>query len=109
MDSSAHNKPHRIRDVLGQLLSLLCQETKVVEELIHIVEMEPFIHRVNSGLEIRKSAFECVHTLLVKCRDKIESLAFLVGLPDQPDIKMLCHLTLVHLSIVSLTAVAQRE
>ena len=33
----------------------------------------------------------------------------LVGLTDQPDIKMLCHLTLVRLSIVSPTAVAQRE
>ncbi|KAF9403247.1 Cullin-associated NEDD8-dissociated protein 1 [Mortierella sp. AD011] len=112
LDSAAHNKPYLIRDVLGQLLPLLYQETNVVEELIHIVEMGPFKHRVDDGLEIRKSAFECMYTLLEKCRDKVEIFAFidrvLVGLVDQPDIKMLCHLTLVRLSIVSPTAVAQR-
>ncbi|KAF9357018.1 Cullin-associated NEDD8-dissociated protein 1 [Mortierella sp. NVP85] len=112
LDSAAHNKPYLIRDVLGQLLPLLYQETNVVEELIHIVEMGPFKHRVDDGLEIRKSAFECMYTLLEKCRDKVEIFAFidriLVGLTDQPDIKMLCHLTLVRLSIVSPTAVAQR-
>ncbi|KAI7830252.1 armadillo-type protein [Gamsiella multidivaricata] len=112
LDSAAHNKPYLIRDVLSQLLPLLYQETNVVEELIHIVEMGPFKHRVDDGLEIRKSAFECMYTLLEKCRDKVEIFAFidriLVGLTDQPDIKMLCHLTLVRLSIVSPTAVAQR-
>ncbi|ORZ05672.1 armadillo-type protein [Lobosporangium transversale] len=112
LDSAAHNKPYLIRDVLGQLLPLLYQETNIVEELIHIVEMGPFKHRVDDGLEIRKSAFECMYTLLEKCRDKVEIFAFidriLVGLVDQPDIKMLCHLTLVRLSIVAPTAVAQR-
>ncbi|KAF9154219.1 Cullin-associated NEDD8-dissociated protein 1 [Linnemannia schmuckeri] len=112
LDSAAHNKPYLIRDVLGQLLPLLYQETNVVEELIHIVEMGPFKHRVDDGIEIRKSAFECMYTLLEKCRDRVEIFAFidriLVGLIDQPDIKMLCHLTLVRLSIVSPTAVAQR-
>ncbi|KAF9934606.1 Cullin-associated NEDD8-dissociated protein 1 [Linnemannia zychae] len=112
LDSAAHNKPYLIRDVLGQLLPLLYQETNVVEELIHIVEMGPFKHRVDDGLEIRKSAFECMYTLLEKCRDRLEIFAFidriLVGLVDQSDIKMLCHLTLVRLSIVSPTAVAQR-
>ncbi|KAF9435404.1 Cullin-associated NEDD8-dissociated protein 1 [Entomortierella beljakovae] len=112
LDSAAHNKPYLIRDVLGQLLPLLYQETNVVEELIHIVEMGPFKHRVDDGLEIRKSAFECMYTLLEKCRDRVEIFAFidriLVGLTDLPDIKMLCHLTLVRLSIVSTTAVAQR-
>ncbi|KAI9236724.1 MAG: putative tip120 [Podila humilis] len=112
LDAAAHNKPYLIRDVLSQLLPLLYRETEVVEELIHIVEMGPFKHRVDDGLEIRKSAFECMYTLLEKCRDKVEIFAFidriLVGLTDQPDIKMLCHLTLVRLSIVSPTAVAQR-
>ncbi|KAG0210629.1 Cullin-associated NEDD8-dissociated protein 1 [Mortierella sp. GBA30] len=112
LDSAAHNKPYLIRDVLGQLLPLLYEETNVVEELIRIVEMGPFKHRVDDGLEIRKSAFECMYTLLEKCRDRVEIFGFidrvLVGLVDQPDIKMLCHLTLVRLSIVSPTAVAQR-
>jgi len=54
LDSAAHNNPYLIRDVLGQLLPLLYQETNVVEELVHIVEMRPFNHRVDDGLVIHK-------------------------------------------------------
>ncbi|KAK3818657.1 MAG: TATA-binding protein interacting-domain-containing protein [Benniella sp.] len=64
----------------------------------HIIEMAPSKHRVDDGLEICKSAFECMYTLLEKCRDKVEIFVFidriLVGLTGQPDIQMLCHLTL---------------
>jgi hypothetical protein len=43
-----------IRDVLSQLIPLLYDETVVKEELIHTVEMGPFKHKVDDGLEIRK-------------------------------------------------------
>ncbi|KAG0260456.1 Cullin-associated NEDD8-dissociated protein 1 [Actinomortierella ambigua] len=112
LDSAAHNKPYLIRDVLGQLLPLLYQETHVREELIRIVEMGPFKHKLDDGLEIRKSAFECMYTLLDKCRDRVEISAFIdrviAALSDLPDIKMLAHLMLVRLSIVSPTAITQR-
>jgi cullin-associated NEDD8-dissociated protein 1 len=62
--------------VLGQYLPLWYQETDVVEELIYVVEMGLFKH-VEDGLEIRKSAFECMYTLLEKCRDKVEIFAFI--------------------------------
>ncbi|KAG0233459.1 Cullin-associated NEDD8-dissociated protein 1 [Actinomortierella wolfii] len=112
LDSAAHNKPYLIRDVLGQLLPLLYQETHIREELIRIVEMGPFKHRLDDGLEIRKSAFECMYTLLDKCRDRVEISAFIdrviAGLSDLADIKMLAHLMLVRLSLVSPTAITQR-
>ncbi|KAF9344058.1 Cullin-associated NEDD8-dissociated protein 2 [Mortierella sp. NVP85] len=53
--SETRNKPYLIRDELGQLLPLWYKETNVESELIHIVEMGPFKHRVDDGLEIRKS------------------------------------------------------
>jgi cullin-associated NEDD8-dissociated protein 1 len=57
LNSAAHNKPHLIRDSLSELLPLLYEETNVREELIRIVEMGPFKHKVDDGLEIRKVSF----------------------------------------------------
>ncbi|CAH1761071.1 7689_t:CDS:10 [Entrophospora sp. SA101] len=72
LNSAAHNKPHLIRDVLNQLLPLLYEETVIKEHLIHMVEMGPFKHKVDDGLDIRKSAYECMYTLLETCLDKLE-------------------------------------
>jgi cullin-associated NEDD8-dissociated protein 1 len=49
-----HRKPYLIRNILEQLIPLLYAETVVKEELIHTVEMGPFKHKVDDGLEIRK-------------------------------------------------------
>lgn len=112
INSAAHRKPHLIRDVLGQLIPLLYGETVVKEELIHTVEMGPFKHKVDDGLEIRKAAYECMYTLLSTCLDKIDVYSFLdrvtVGLDDQHDIKMLAYLMLVRLGKVAPTAVTQK-
>ncbi|KAF9356065.1 Cullin-associated NEDD8-dissociated protein 2 [Mortierella sp. NVP85] len=52
-------------------------ETNVGEDLINVVELRPSRHRVDDGLEIRKSSFECMYTLLEKCKDKVEILVFI--------------------------------
>jgi len=75
--------------------------------------MGPFKHKVDDGLEIRKSAFECMLTLIETCLDRIDIYALLgvviKGLSDpSPDIKMLCHLMLQRLAILSPTTVFQR-
>ncbi|RUS33043.1 hypothetical protein BC938DRAFT_473352 [Jimgerdemannia flammicorona] len=112
LNSAAHNKPYLIRDVLNTLLPLLYQETVVKEELIRMVEMGPFKHKVDDGLEIRKSAFECMYTLLDSCLDKIEIFGFMdrvfAGLSDQHDIKVLAHLMMMRLANVAPTAVTQK-
>ncbi|KAI8375217.1 armadillo-type protein [Blakeslea trispora] len=112
INSAAHRKPHLIRDILPELIPLLYAETVVKEELIHTVEMGPFKHKVDDGLEIRKAAFECMYTLLSTCLDKIDVYGFLdrvcAGLDDQHDIKMLACLTLIRLAKVRPTAVTQR-
>ena len=40
------------------------------KELIREVEMGPFKHTVDDGLDIRKAAFECMYTLLDSCLDR---------------------------------------
>lgn len=50
--------------------SCLCCLLRVQKELIREVEMGPFKHTVDDGLDIRKAAFECMYTLLDACLDR---------------------------------------
>ncbi|CAF4330854.1 unnamed protein product, partial [Adineta steineri] len=63
-NSAAHNKPMLIRDLLKELLPKLYNETRVRQDLIREVEMGPFKHTVDDGLDLRKAAYECMYTLL---------------------------------------------
>uniref|UniRef100_A0A4W3KA74 Cullin-associated and neddylation-dissociated 2 (putative) n=2 Tax=Callorhinchus milii TaxID=7868 RepID=A0A4W3KA74_CALMI len=109
---AAHNKPSLIRDLLETVLPHLYNETKIRKELIREVEMGPFKHTVDDGLDIRKAAFECMYTLLDSCLDRLDIFEFLNhvedGLKDHYDIKMLTFIMLARLSTVSPSAVLQR-
>ncbi|XP_064597809.1 cullin-associated NEDD8-dissociated protein 1-like [Liolophura sinensis] len=111
-NSAAHNKPSLIRDLLELVLPHLYNETKVRKDLIKEVEMGPFKHTVDDGLDIRKAAFECMYTLLDSCLDRLDIFEFLNhvedGLKDHYDIKMLMYLTLVRLATLCPNAVLQR-
>ncbi|XP_071804723.1 cullin-associated NEDD8-dissociated protein 1-like [Asterias amurensis] len=111
-NSAAHNKPSLIRDLLDQILPNLYTETKVRKELIREVEMGPFKHTVDDGLDIRKAAFECMYTLLDSCLDRLDIFEFLNhledGLKDHYDVKMLTYLMLVRLATLCPPAVLQR-
>ncbi|KAF5287245.1 hypothetical protein FQR65_LT12289 [Abscondita terminalis] len=111
-NSAAHNKPSLIRDLLDMILPHLYSETKVKKDLIREVEMGPFKHTVDDGLDIRKAAFECMYTLLDSCLDRIDIFEFLNhvegGLKDHYDIKMLTYLMAARLAQISPGAVLQR-
>lgn len=111
-NSAAHNKPSLIRDLLDSILPLLYAETAVKKELIREVEIGPFKHTVDDGLDIRKSAFECMYTLLDTCLDQLDIFTFLnyleQGLKDHYDIKMLSYLMLIRLAQLTPNAVFQR-
>jgi cullin-associated NEDD8-dissociated protein 1 len=140
-NSAAHNKPSLVRDLLlpppvhlnsnhhshrqnggnglehmevaSSLIQHLYNETKVRKELIREVEMGPFKHTVDDGLDLRKAAFECMYTLLDSCLDRIDIFEFLNhvedGLKDHYDIKMLTYLMLVRLSNLCPNALLQSE
>mmetsp|Transcript_50664 Transcript_50664/g.169198 ORF Transcript_50664/g.169198 Transcript_50664/m.169198 type:complete len:920 (+) Transcript_50664:2-2761(+) len=102
----AHSRPATLREPIsgGELLPLLYGETAKRAELVHQVDLGPFKHFVDDGLELRKAAFECMDTLLSKpvVRERLELSPFVArlaeGLSDDADIKMRCHAMLVALS-----------
>lgn len=131
-NSAAHNKPALVRDLITMsriseegmnvdgaemqpsfLIQYLYNETKVRNELIREVEMGPFKHTVDDGLDLRKAAFETMYTLLDSCLDRIDIFEFLNhvedGLKDHYDIKMLTYLMLVRLSTLCPNALMQRK
>lgn len=83
------------------------------KELIREVEMGPFKHTVDDGLDIRKAAFECMYTLLDTCLDRIDIFEFLshleMGLRDHYDIQMLTYLMVTRLAQLAPSAVLQRK
>ncbi|RDX51535.1 TIP120-domain-containing protein [Lentinus brumalis] len=113
LNSAARSRAHLIRDHLPTLLPSLYAETVVNPELIRTVQMGPWTHKVDDGLDARKTAYETLYTLLDTCLSKLELHEFLgrvvVGLADDSDeVKVICHMMLFRLAQVAPTAVAQR-
>lgn len=81
--------------------------------MIREVEMGPFKHTVDDGLDIRKAAFECMYTLLEQGLDRVDVKQFLghvqAGLCDHYDIKMLTYLMTARLAVSCPDAVLQRK
>jgi len=106
LNYAAHNKPILIREVLPTYLPHIYCESKVKPELIRQVDLGPFKHTVDDGLEIRKASYECMYTLLDTCLDRVNIPAFISNLVDglkdsSYDIKTLAHLMLIRLSVLS--------
>lgn len=111
-NSAVHNKPSLVRELLPELLPQLYSETKIKKDLIREVEMGPFKHTVDDGLDIRKAAFECMYTLLEQGLDRVDIMQFLehvqAGLKDHYDIKMLTYLMTARLAVLCPSAVLQK-
>lgn len=54
VNSAIHNKPDFILPHLNQLLPAVIQDTHIRPELVREVQMGPFKHKVDDGLELRK-------------------------------------------------------
>ncbi|XP_049622215.1 cullin-associated NEDD8-dissociated protein 2 isoform X2 [Suncus etruscus] len=109
---AVHNKPSLIRDLLDHILPRLYQETKIRRDLIREVEMGPFKHTVDDGLDVRKAAFECMFSLLEGCLDQLDVCKFLQhvedGLKDHYDIRMLTFIMLARLATLCPVPILQR-
>ena len=53
-----------MRDHLPALLPILYSETVVKPDLIRTVQMGPWQHKVDEGLDARKTAWETLYTLV---------------------------------------------
>lgn len=54
LNSAAHNKPELILGHLNQLMPYVMNETKIKPELVREVQMGPFKHIIDDGLDVRK-------------------------------------------------------
>ncbi|KAJ7751005.1 armadillo-type protein [Mycena maculata] len=113
LNSAARTKPHLIREHLTALLPSLYKETIINPDLIRTVQMGPWTHKVDDGLDARKTAYETMYTLLDTCLAKLELPTFLgrvlPGLADDSDeIKVISHMMLFRLSQVAPAAVSQK-
>lgn len=57
-------KPHLVRDHLPALLPTLYAETVVKPDLIQTFQMGPWQHKVDTGQDARKTAWETLYTLV---------------------------------------------
>ncbi|KAI0075919.1 ARM repeat-containing protein [Panus rudis PR-1116 ss-1] len=113
LNSAARMKPHLIAPHLQTILPILYKETVINPDLIRTVQMGPWTHKVDDGLEARKTAYETLYTLLDTSLSKLDLHEFLSkvlqGLADDSDeVKVISHMMLFRLSQVAPTAVAQR-
>eukprot|EP00124_Ichthyophonus_hoferi_P003647 Ihof_evm2s330 gene=Ihof_evmTU2s330 len=111
-NSAAHNKPSLIADLLEKLLPVLYGETVERSEYKREVQMGPFKHVIDDGLDIRKAAFECMYTLLDWCIFLVPLDPFIShvcgGMHDHYDIKLLTHLMVIRLCSLAPASVLQR-
>ncbi|KAE9967189.1 hypothetical protein BLS_006528 [Venturia inaequalis] len=101
LNSAALNKPHLILPHLHQLLPLVMKETIIKPELIREVQMGPFKHQVDDGLDTRKSAYETLYALLDRAFHLFDVGALydrvVAGLGDDHDISIISTLMLMRL------------
>ncbi|KAB8299785.1 hypothetical protein EYC80_000037 [Monilinia laxa] len=112
LNAAAHNKPDLINPNLSQLLPLVMNESVIKEDLIREVMMGPFKHKVDDGLEVRKSAYETLYALMETAFSRINILDFydriIAGLKDEHDIRALCNLMLNKLVVLDPDETARR-
>ena len=103
-NSAFHNKPDLVLPYLPQLLPFAMEATVPRPNLIREVTMGPFKHKVDDGLEIRKSAYETLYALLessaTQSRLDLNGAFYdriVAGIGDDQEIKILCCLVLTKL------------
>ena len=106
-NSALHNKPDLVLPHLSSLLPYAMQASVPRPELIREVTMGPFKHKVDDGLEIRKSAYETLYALLESpaSRQRLDMSVFydriVAGIADEHEIKILCCLVLSKLLLIA--------
>ena len=100
---AAHTKLSLVKGLLSECLAPLLEQTKPDATLVRTIDLGPFKHKIDDGLEQRKSAFDCLGILITKCWDAIIDHTKVVeriaaGVGDEYEVKLKCHDLLVLLS-----------
>ncbi|KAI9799873.1 MAG: hypothetical protein M1833_003795 [Piccolia ochrophora] len=104
LNSAMHNKGDLLAAHVGQLLPLVMKETRVRPELVREVQMGPFKHKVDDGLELRKSAYETLYVLMEAAFTRMNVVELfdrvIAGLEDEHDVRVLCSVMLTKLILL---------
>uniref|UniRef100_A0A060T850 ARAD1D07986p n=1 Tax=Blastobotrys adeninivorans TaxID=409370 RepID=A0A060T850_BLAAD len=115
--SAIHNKLYLVTPHLSRLLPILYEEMVVNDKLIRTVQMGPFKHKVDDGLDLRKTAFEAIYTLVSTLnKGQLQSVANLdvllerviQGLSDEHNIRVLSCVIIGRLAKVNLNVLVAR-
>jgi cullin-associated NEDD8-dissociated protein 1 len=104
VNSAAHTKAKIFVSTIRDVLPLVYQETVIKPELIREVMMGPFKHKVDDGLELRKSAYDTLYTMVETSYARLNATELydriLAGSSDEHDIQIICNLTLAKLAVI---------
>ncbi|KAJ5178539.1 Armadillo-like helical [Penicillium coprophilum] len=96
LNSAIHNKMDLLLPHLDELLPAVLGDTQIKPELIREVQMGPFKHKVDDGLDLRKSAYETLYASLDTSfsRTHMDELfdRILAGIDDEQDIRAISNL-----------------
>ena len=99
-----------IIDRVIDIVDICMKFMTVREDLVQIVEMGPFKHRIDNGLDVRKSAYEIIYSLsgssqLLSKVDQSQLLRIAINALNDPaeEIQSISHLLLTRLSKVGTT------
>lgn len=102
LNSIVHSRLDMLGDMLPELTILVCKQTAVLPELVRTVDLGPFKHIVDDGLELRKAAFECLSSIMERSFDSVDLNQFIIclkeGIADHYDVKVPCHLLLAKIA-----------
>jgi cullin-associated NEDD8-dissociated protein 1 len=93
MNALAHNNFELIAAELTKtILPILYSDMSIKAELIRVVDLGPFKHKVDDGLAIRKAAYQCLDTLLSVASHRLNIRELMLelrkGLVDADDIQI---------------------
>ncbi|KAB8360756.1 hypothetical protein FH972_024490 [Carpinus fangiana] len=104
-NAATRNKASLVMPHLSQLLPLVVDQTREDPSLIREVKMGPFVHRVDDGLDCRKSAYETVYTTVettpaAQLDPQLSTLfdRVIAGLADDHSIRALCFIMILKFS-----------
>ncbi|TGZ79435.1 TIP120-domain-containing protein [Ascodesmis nigricans] len=112
-NSAASNKAHLlVGPGLARLLPRAYHEAILKPELVREVQMGPFKHRIDDGLELRKSAYETLYALLDTALPQLDMETYfqrvIAGITDDNDIRALSCLMVAKLANVAKEETAKR-
>lgn len=114
-NAATRNKAGLVMPHLGELVPLVIDQTLEDPSLIREVKMGPFVHRVDDGLDCRKSAYETIYTTVEIAPDahltpQLPALydRIVAGLGDNHSIRALCSIMILKFSSTAPTETQRR-